>query len=143
MKNIITKIDRQALALCIARLALGTIFVLHGSQKVFGLFGGPGLNGFASWAANYGIAPIWAYSAAFAELIGGILLLTGICAELGALLTIPVMLGAVLLIHWKSGYFAQNGGFEYPLNLIFFAIVVIIGGPGMGSLYNCFKRKNN
>ncbi len=133
----------QALGLSILRLVLGSIFIAHGAQKVFGLFGGPGLTKFVAWAGTIGVAPWLAYLAAFAELIGGCLMFLGICCELGALLTIPVMIGAVVMVHWNSGYFMQNGGFEYPLNLIFLAIAVIIGGPGFGALWDPAQRYRN
>ena len=131
---------RHAIALLILRLTLGSIFILHGAQKVLGLFGGPGLTGFVAWAAKLGIPAVLAYLAAFAEFFGGIMMFFGIATELGALMTIPVMIGAVVAVHGKAGYFAQNGGFEYPLNLIFLALAVIIGGPGMGALYSPRKK---
>lgn len=136
MKNIF---QQAQLGLTLVRLTLGIIFILHGGQKVLGLFGGPGLSAFASWAGTYGIPSAIAYLGAFAEFIGGILLLTGIAAEAGALMTIGVMLGAVFIIHRGHGYFAQNGGFEYPLNLILFALAIIIGGPGIYALWDPFK----
>ena len=108
---------------------LGVIFIAHGSQKVLGLFGGPGLQGFQEWAATLGIPALLSYVAAFAELTGGLLLFFGIAAELGALLVIPVMIGAVFAVHWPHGFFSQNGGFEYPLSLIFFLFAILIGGP--------------
>lgn len=128
--------DRMSLALLVVRLALGSIFFLHGAQKVFGWFGGSGLKGFVSWIGTFGIPSFVAYLAAFAELIGGILLFSGIAAELGALMSIAVMLGAVFAVHWPHGYFAQQGGYEYPLNLIFFALAIVIGGPGAFALWD-------
>jgi putative oxidoreductase len=134
----------QAWGLTIVRVTLGTIFIAHGSQKVFGWFGGPGLESFVGWASSFGIPGWLGYLAAFAELIGGCLLLTGIAAEIGALLVIPVMIGAVVIVHWKQGYFAQNGGFEYPLNLLLFALAIVVGGPGKLALWDLFLewRKN-
>ncbi len=123
-------IDKYAWALFIVRLTLGSIFILHGGQKVLGWFGGSGLQGFVNWASGMGVPTIFAYLAAFAEFFGGIMLFFGIFPELGATMIIPVMLGAVFLVHWKSGYFIQNNGFEYPLNLIFLLIAIIIGGGG-------------
>ncbi len=122
--------NRCETALSIVRITLGVIFVAHGSQKVLGLFGGPGLDGFVQWAGKYGIAPLLAKAAACAELLGGFLLLSGIAAEIGALMVIPVMLGAVWFIHWNSGFFSQNGGYEYPLSLVLFLLAIVIGGPG-------------
>lgn len=131
--------QQMSLGLMIVRLTLGSIFFLHGSQKVLGLFGGPGLEGFAKWMGTMGVPPFLAYLAAFAEFIGGILLFTGIAAELGALMTISVMIGAVVIVHWPHGYFAQNGGFEYPFNLILFALAIIVGGPGAYALWDAFR----
>lgn len=135
-----TKLEQQSYALFLIRLVLGYIFLVHGGQKVLGWFGGPGLEGFVKWAAGYGIPNFISYLAAYAEFIGGALLFTGIATEIGALLVIGVMLGAVFIIHWPNGFFVQNGGFEYTLNLIFFAIATIIGGPGKFPLWDPFAK---
>lgn len=133
--------DKEHIALFIVRITLGVIFIMHGSQKVFGLFGGPGLQGFAVWAAQaMGLSPFLAYLAAFAELIGGVLLLLGIAAELGALMTIPVMLGAAFILHWPHGFFSQNGGYDFPLSLALFAFAIVIGGPGKFALWKPVKK---
>ncbi len=121
---------REDVALFIIRVAIGAIFIAHGSQKVLGLFGGPGMTGFIQWIAPYGVSPLIAQIGAYAELIGGILLLTGIAAELGAVLALGVMAGAVKLIHWPHGFFIQNGGFEYTLLLAVLCFAIIVGGPG-------------
>lgn len=140
MKNIAKQLEQQSFGLLIVRLVLGSIFILHGTQKVFGWFGGPGLQGFLDWIGGYGVASFWAYLAAFAEFIGGCLLFLGIASEIGALLVIPVMIGAVFLIHWPHGYFVQYNGFEYPFNLILFALAIIIGGPGKYYLWDPFSN---
>jgi len=124
------KVNCQSWSLSLIRLLLGTIFFLHGAQKVFGLFGGPGLEGFIKWASQYNISEPLAYLGAFAELIGGILLFTGIFSRLGALMVIGVMLGAIFLVHWPHGFFLEKGGFEYPLVLAISALAILIGGPG-------------
>lgn len=139
MKNTFSISDQQEYGLTIVRLVLGSIFILHGSQKVFGLFGGLGLEGFIQWVGTMGVAPFWGYAAAFAEFIGGCLLFTGIASEIGALLVIPVMVGAVFLVHWPYGYFVQNKGFEYPFNLILFLVAIIVGGPGKWALWDTFE----
>lgn len=129
-----------ALALFIVRVTTGFTFFLHGSQKLFGWFGGPGLNGFAQWSAPYGINAFWAYCAAFAECLGGVLLLTGIFAQLGALMVIAVMIGAIVLIHGTHTYFVQNNGFEYPFVLILYALATLVGGPGDFALWDPLKH---
>ena len=122
--------NKTEVALSIVRIMLGIIFTVHGAQKVFGLFGGPGLEGFAQWAGSVGISSTLAYAASFTELLGGLLLLTGIAAEIGGLLAIGVMLGAIYFIHGKNGFFIQNGGYEYALSLLVFSLAIVIGGPG-------------
>lgn len=133
----------QDTALTLVRMTLGYTFMLHGAQKLFGLFGGTGLQEFTSWLGTLGVGPLWAKLAAIAEFAGGVLLLTGIASEVGAVLTIPVMLGAVLFVHWSKGFFVQNGGYEYPLNLVLFALAVIVGGPGKWALWNPFTSWRN
>lgn len=130
------RVCSQGWALTILRLVLGSIFILHGGQKVFGLFGGPGLEGFVAWIGTMGVPEWLAYLAAFAELIGGAMMFLGIAAEIGALLTMGVMIGAVIVVHWPNGYFGQNGGFEYPFNLALFALAVVVGGPGKHPLWD-------
>lgn len=139
MKCSLSKQCAQDCALLIVRLTLGSIFIAHGGQKVLGLFGGPGLEGFVAWIGTFGVPSWLAYLAAYAEFIGGCMIFFGLAVELGALLTIPVMIGAVALVHVHNGYFMQNGGFEYPLNLIFLALAVIMGGPGHWALWDPFK----
>ena len=118
------------LALAIVRIMLGIVFVAHGGQKVLGLFGGSGLEGFISWTGSLGIPVYLGYAAAFAEFIGGLLLLLGIYAELGALLVIGVMIGAIYFVHLPHGFFIQNGGYEYVLSLIVSSVAILIGGAG-------------
>ena len=107
-------------------------------KKFFGGLAVLRLHGFVAWITSLGVPQFLAYLAAFAEFTGGCLMFLGIATELGALLTIPVMIGAVIVVHWPHGYFVQNHGFEYPLNLIFFALAVIIGGPGKFALWDPF-----
>jgi putative oxidoreductase len=135
-----TPCTRHEYALFIIRLVLGTTFILHGSQKVLGLFGGPGLAGYVQMMSSMNVHPILSYCAAFFELIGGVMVLLGIGAEIGALLLIPIMIGAVLLVHLPHGFFIQNNGCEYSLNLMILSIVVIVGGPGRWYLWNPFKK---
>lgn len=115
-------------ALTIIRMMLGALFIAHGSQKVLGLFGGPGLSGFASWLGTYGVPPVLAYLSAFSEFIGGLLLLSGYFTWLGGIMTSVVMLGAIFIIHWPN-FFVQNNGFEYPLMLIVTTFAVVLGTP--------------
>lgn len=117
------------------RLALGIIFIAHGAQKVFGVWDGPGLAKFTSFPAPLGMQPgwLWMGAAAFAELIGGVLILTGLLTRVGAALVAFVMLIAIFGVHWGA-FFSNNKGFEYPLSLLGMALALLIAGGGQASL---------
>ena len=115
------------------RIALGVIFIAHGAQKVFGIWDGPGLNAFIANRGNpvpFGLAPAWLWmgSAAFAELIGGLLVLVGLFTRLGALMIVPVMLVAIFGVSW-GGFFLPKG-FEYALVLLCIAFALVFAGGG-------------
>jgi putative oxidoreductase len=118
------------------RLALGIIFVAHGTQKVLGSFEGPGLAKFTSYPAPFPfMRPFWLWmgAAAFAELIGGILVFLGLLTRVGAFLIACVMLSAVVGVHWPR-FFANNQGLEYPLALLAMCLALLISGGGMASV---------
>jgi putative oxidoreductase len=116
--------------LLLVRLALGGIFFAHGSQKVFGWFGGPGLGATVESMKSIGIPAILGCVAAFTELLGGLAVATGILARLGAAGLAVVMGVAVFLVHWSHGLFAQDHGFEYPMMLGAAALAIAVAGPG-------------
>ena len=127
--------DYKDVALFIVRLAVGSTFLLHGAQKLLGLFGGPGLNGFVQWIATFGMPAWFAYCGAFGEFFGALMVFSGVGVRLGAAILLVDMAVAIYLVHWTKGYFIQNGGFEYPLNLILLCIALIVGGGGMLSVW--------
>lgn len=122
------------------RLALGLVFVAHGAQKVFGVWGGPGLSGFTAMPAPFGLRPAWLWmgAAAFAELLGGALVLLGLLTRVGALLIAVVMLVGMFGVHWGNGFFLSNepgaDGIEYALALAGAALALLISGGGRLSL---------
>ena len=126
------------------RLALGAVFIGHGAQKVFGVWGGPGLAKFTAGAAPLGLEPsyLWMGAAAFAELVGGALVLAGLLTRLGALLLIPVMLVAVFGVHWSRGFF-QPGGYEYAFTLALMCVSLLISGGGRFSLDDALMDPRN
>jgi putative oxidoreductase len=121
--------DRSAVdvALLVARIIVGVIFVAHGSQKLFGAFGGPGLAGVVGMMGPLG------YLVTIAEFFGGLGLIVGILSRFSAGALIVVMLGAIGMVHGKNGFFAP-GGFEYPLSLIGLLATILIAGPGRFAL---------
>lgn len=125
------------------RIVLGAVFIAHGAQKVLGMWGGPGLSKFASGDAPYSwMQPgwLWLGAAAFAELVGGVLVLAGLLTRVGALLILPVMLVAIFGVHWGS-FFMSNRGIEYALSLLAMALALLITGGGRASFDEALMRR--
>ncbi|MCT2345949.1 DoxX family protein [Niallia circulans] len=119
--------------LLIIRLVVGLTFVGHGAQKLFGWFGGTGIEGTGNWLKTIGLAKgakIWAILAGLFEFIGGLLFASGVLTWLGAAMIVIVMIDAIFAVHGKNGYWMTEGGFEYNFVLIAVAIGVALTGPG-------------
>ena len=123
-------------ALLLLRATVGLLFIGHGGQKLFGWFGGPGIDGFATSLAKMGLEPpmFWAYFEASAEMIGGALLVLGLLTPLAAAAIAGDMLVATLKVHLANGLWSQNDGFEYNLILIVLLVGVGLMGAGRYSL---------
>lgn len=117
------------------RLALGIVFIAHGSQKVLGSFGGPGLKAITGMPAPLGLRPAWLWmgAAAFSEFVGGILVLLGLLTRVGAFFIACTMLVATIGVHWPN-FFANHSGFEYPFALFAIALALLIAGGGQASV---------
>lgn len=126
----------MALGLLIIRLVIGLSFVAHGSQKVFGWFGGYGPKGTGGFFDSIGIKPgvLMAVLAGLAEIAGGLLFAAGLWTPLGAALIALTMLVAIIKVHGKNGYWATSNGYEYNLTLIAIAVGVALIGAGEYSL---------
>jgi len=122
--------------LLILRLAVGLTLVGHGTQKLFGWFGGYGLQGTGGFLEQLGFQPgaRAALMAGLTEAGGGALLTLGLFTPLAATLLIAVMLVAIVTVHLSKGFFVSNGGYEYPLILAIAALTFAITGPGQISL---------
>ena len=120
----------------ILRLVVGGLLFGHGTQKLFGWFGGGGLSGAAGMVGSLGFrpAPLFAVLNGLAEAGGGVLLALGLLTPLGAAGIIGVMLAASLAVHLKNGMWNQNGGMELPLTNLTAAAAVAWIGPGPYSL---------
>ena len=122
--------DRDAVnwALLAVRVVIGIIFMAHGSQKLFGAFGGPGL---ATLMQNWQQGPPFiGFLVAFGEFFGGLGLLVGFLSRFSAASLIVIMLGAIAFVHGKNGFFAGDNGFELHLALIGLLLPILIAGPG-------------
>jgi len=122
--------------LLLARLVLGLLMAAHGSQKLFGWFGGHGISGTARFFATLGFRPgrLFAVTAASTELLGGLLVASGLLGPLGPALIIAVMIVAAGSVHWRNGVFAGSNGVEVPLLYATGAAALALTGPGAYSL---------
>ncbi len=122
--------------LLLARLVLGLLLAAHGSQKLFGWFGGHGLAGTAGFFESIGFRPgrVFAATAAVTEIVGGLLVVLGFLGPVGPALMLSVMIVAALSVHWKNGVFATSNGIEVPLLFGTGAIALALTGPGAYSL---------
>lgn len=122
----------EDIALLVLRLVLGGVFVAHGAQKLFGSFGGPGIEGTAGFHEQIGIKPArpMAILAGLAEFVGGILVIAGFLTPLAALALVVVMIVAILKVHLENGFFAASGGYEFNLVLVGVAVALLLAGSG-------------
>jgi putative oxidoreductase len=120
----------------IARVVIGGLFVGHGTQKWFGWFGGPGLDGASQSMDALGLRPgrANAIAASVSETAGGALLVAGALTPAAAATLIATMITAVRTAHLKNGPWASKGGYEYNLVLIAALLALVDGGPGRLSL---------
>jgi putative oxidoreductase len=125
----------MAYGLLLLRVVAGLTMAAHGTQKLFGWFGGGGLKGTAAGFESLGFrpAPLMALSAGLAE-TAGVLFAIGFLTPLAALAIATVMLNAIESVHWKNGFFAGAGGYEFNLLLLTVAVAVAATGPGRFSL---------
>lgn len=112
-------------ALLCVRIAAGIIFVAHGAQKLFGAFGGPGLGPIVQMMGPIG------YLVSIGEFFGGLGLIFGFLSRFSAASLIVIMLGAIVLVHAKNGFFlSPKMGFEFNFALIGLLAPVLLAGPG-------------
>ncbi len=119
------------LGILVLRLVVGLTLAAHGSQKLFGWFGGHGLAGTGSFLEQLGFRPgrVQAALSGLAEAGGGLLLAAGFATPLAAAAIVAVMLVAVVSVNLAKGFFVQNGGYEYPLVLAASAARGRVRGP--------------
>ncbi|CAM4090852.1 DoxX family protein [Shewanella aquimarina] len=123
------------LAPLVLRLPLGLIFAAHGAQKLFGWFGGYGLEGTGQWMASVGFEPgyLMALLAGSAEFFGGLALVLGLLTRPAAALTAFTMAVAMTL-HVGNGLFVSNNGYEFALILLAASLSLAVQGGGRYSI---------
>jgi len=130
-------IDTDAnVASLILRVPIGTILAAHGAQKLFGWFGGYGLEGTGQWLVSVGIEPgyLMALLAGSAEFFGGIGLILGFLTRPAAIVSAFTMLVAIVTVHLGNGLFLSSNGFEYALALLAATVALAIQGAGAISI---------
>ena len=125
------------------RLVLGIVFAAHGAQKLFGWFGGYGLEGTGQWMASIGLEPGYflALLAGSAEFFGGVALLIGLAVRPAALALAGTMVVAIFSAHWANGFFMSNNGYEFALTLLAGSIALVISGAGKLSIDHAISNK--
>jgi putative oxidoreductase len=117
------------------RLPVGIIFIAHGAQKLFGWFGGYGLEGTGQWLGSIGLAPgyLMALLAGGAEFFGGLALVFGLLVRPAAAALAFAMLVAIFSVHIDKGLFMSNNGYEFALVMFAASLSLLLSGAGRAS----------
>jgi len=124
------------LGLALTRLIIGGLFVGHGTQKLFGWFGGHGRQGTGQFFSSLGLEPGErnAVAAGASETAGGALLALGLFTPLSCALISGPMITAIRKVHAPNGPWVTNSGYEYNLVLLATVFAIADLGPGDWSL---------
>lgn len=135
--------DRLApLAEPLLRITAGLFLVPHGSQKLFGWFGGYGIEATGQFfASKLGLPAGLALMAGIIEFFGGLLLAAGLLTRPAAALVVGLMTVAAVQVHWAAGFFWTAGGVEYPLLWGVVALFFMLRGGGRYSLDHLFGKE--
>jgi putative oxidoreductase len=127
----------------VLRILVGIIFMAHGSQKLFGMFGGYGLEGTGQYMASLGLNPgyLMALLSGSAEFFGGLALFLGLLVRPAAVVLIVMLVVAILSVHIHNGLFMANNGYEFGLALLGAAVAVLFEGAGRVSLDRLIAAK--
>lgn len=130
--------SEAGLGALVLRIPVGLVLAAHGAQKLFGWFGGYGLEGTGQWLASIGLEPgyLMAIMAGSAEFFGGIALAVGLLTRPAALVTAFAMLVAIFSVHIGNGFFLATNGYEYALTLFAATSALVFSGAGRLSLDN-------
>lgn len=120
------------IARLIGRLVIGGLFFAHGTQKLFGWFGGPGPEKTSAMMEKLEMHPGHrnALAAGASEAVGGLGVALGALTPFSAAALIGTMITAIRKVHLKNGFFIADGGYEFNLTLIAALLILVDGGPG-------------
>lgn len=145
--NALTKIlsTQNSFAPLILRVPVGLTLAAHGAQKLFGWFGGYGLEGTGQWMASIGLEPglLMAALSGSAEFFGGLFLVLGLLTRPTAVVVAFTMLVAIFSVHIHNGLFMSNNGYEYALALFAVAVSLVVSGGGRVSVDALISNKTN
>ena len=129
-----------SVALLIIRLTVGGLLAGHGAQKLFGAFGGPGIQGTGGWLESMGLRPgqRWAGLAGLSEFGGGVLTALGFLNPIGPILALGSMLMATVKVHAGRPIWVTEGGAELPVTNMAVIGALVVAGPGRLSLDQVF-----
>ncbi|HEV7214408.1 MAG TPA: DoxX family protein [Chloroflexota bacterium] len=124
------------MGLLVLRATAGGLLAGHGAQKLFGAFGGHGLQGTAGWLESLELRPgkQWAMLAGGSEFVGGIMTAIGLGGGLGPITTFGPMGMAIGKAHWGKPIWVTSGGAELPVTNVAIATALLLAGPGRYSL---------
>jgi putative oxidoreductase len=136
MGTYIADFQTFSIGLLVARIVIGLLMAAHGAQKIFGWFGGYGLNATGQFFEQIGFHPGTAFAgaAAISEILSGLLVALGFLGPAGPALMISVMIVAAVTVHWEHGIFASKNGIELPLLYGTAALGLAVTGFGQYSL---------
>ncbi|WP_350432284.1 DoxX family protein [Shewanella sp. H8] len=145
MKALINRISHSTagFSTLALRVPVGIIFMAHGAQKLFGWFGGYGLEGTGQWMASMGMEPgvLMAFMAGSAEFFGGLFILLGLLTRPAAVALAFTMVIAIASVHLSNGLFMSNNGYEYALALLAASVSLALSGSGKAALDNALTRR--
>lgn len=143
-KHILQKVLKSdaGITALVLRVPIGIILAAHGAQKLFGWFGGYGLEGTGQWMASIGLEPgyLMALLAGSAEFFGGLALVVGVLTRPAAALSAFTMLVAIFSVHISHGLFSSNNGYEFALALFSATLALAFQGAGRYSVDNVLAK---
>jgi putative oxidoreductase len=136
MNGITFDLTTMSAGILVARLVVGLLMAAHGSQKLFGWFGGYGLAGTGGFFESLGFRPgrLFATMAGLTEFGSGLLVAAGFLGPVGPALMLSVMIVAMISVHVRNGIFAAANGIEVPLLYAVAAVAIALTGHGRFSL---------